>query len=114
MSFQLKYHEGGRTGLVAQCDVCGRFITDASTANLCWDGFSDAQGRDFGHLKDKPGDLFRYRISCKDRCTRAIDQKYGHQFTQELDFALGCLFGNCGLNLKKMREKMALMRLVDP
>lgn len=111
MSFQLRLHEDHTTGLVATCDVCGCLITDASMANLCWNGFFDAKGADLHRQDDKPGDFFRYRITCKDECTHRLDCELGHQFTTQLDVAIGYLMNNCRVDYKKMRHTMRLLTM---
>ena len=112
MSFQLKLHEDHTTGLVAQCDVCGEMIQDSELANICWDGYHDAKGKDLGRAQDTPPMLYRYRIACKDTCTRALDLEFGHQFTQELSVGIGYLMNNCRVDYKKMRRHMAVLRTI--
>jgi len=112
MPFLLRLHEDHTTGLVAQCDVCGKLIRDANLANICWDGFFDAQGKDTGRAQDKPPLYYRYRISCKNRCTRALDLELGHQFTQELEVGIGYLMNNCRVDYKRMRACMAALRMI--
>jgi hypothetical protein len=112
MPFVLRLHEDHTTGLVAQCDVCGELIKDADLANICWDGFHDAQGEETGRHKDQPPIYYRWRIACKGHCTFTLDREFGHQFTQELETGIGYLMNNCQVDYKRMRSHMeALGRL---
>lgn len=96
--FQLKIHNDQTTGLVAICDACQKTVT-ADKANLLWTpGPSDA-----------PGDCLKYRIACKGKCTYFFDKQFGHQYSQDLDTAIGYLINNTRTNLKITRRKMALI-----
>jgi hypothetical protein len=102
MPFQLKLHDDETTGLIAVCDVCGKSVT-GEEANILW---SSTQ-------KDKRGATFYpFRIACRDRCTRAIDDDFGHQHFQNLDTAIGYLINNLKLDLKKVRRNMEVLSMI--
>ena len=113
MPFLLRLHEDHTTGLVAQCDVCGKLIRDANLANICWDGFCDAKGKDLGKCKEVPPVFYRYRIACKGKCTFSLDHEFGHQFTQGLEAGIGYLMNNCRVDYKRMRRCMAVLIMLD-
>jgi hypothetical protein len=95
---QLKIHKDGTTGLVAVCDACQKTVM-AAEANLLWTPGTT----------DEPTDCMKYRIACKGKCTHFFDAQFGHQWSQDLDTAIGYLINNTKTNLKSARRKMELL-----
>lgn len=102
MALKLKLHAGHRTGLIAECDICGKQIEDGE-ANICWMPNPD----------EKVGDTFPFRIACKDPCTLELDRRYGHQYTQELSAGIGYLLNNSGISVKQMQRDLVLLAMID-
>ncbi len=98
MSFELRHFGEGGTGLIAVCDVCGSLIRKAEQGNLCWVPVRFAEG-----------EIYSYQITCAERCTDRLFTEKGHQFTQELDVALGFLFANSSFDYEATLEKMQWM-----
>ena len=86
----LKYHEDRRTGLVALCDVCGCEIEGAE-ANILWTRKSGTN----------PVSYQTFIIACKVPCTEIVDEKLGHQYSQDFDTGMVYLINNTKTNLKK-------------
>lgn len=101
MAIQLRCFGEGGTGLIAVCDVCGRLIKESEDANVCWLAKSCDSG-----------DVYRFNITCKDKCTRILDAIEGSQCTQELNLALFFLMNNSRVDyertLRKVQELDAL------
>ena len=71
-------------------------------ANILWRPSGD----------EKPGDCHPYVIACRDECTRVVDLKHGHQYSQNLDVALGYLLNNTQTDLERARHTMGLLAMI--
>lgn len=102
MPFKLRLHDDWTTGLVAVCDVCGR-LASGDDANILWIP-PDAE---------KPVDLNEFKITCKEDCTRAMDNKHGcHHYSQPLDAGVGYLANNLKIDWKKTKETMRMLAML--
>jgi hypothetical protein len=55
------------------------------------------------------GEQNLYRIACKDGCLRRLDEKFGHQWTQEIDLAIVFLANNARINWSETRKKAEVL-----
>ena len=102
MSFQLKKHSNGTTGLVATCDVCGKEV-QADEANILW------------QPEATPGPKFiTFAVACNEKCTPQLDQKMGEHFWQGLDVGLGYLLNNTRWNRKEAITQMEGLASIAP
>ncbi len=109
MGIKLMFFANGNTGLAAICNVCGKQVKDADTANIIW--FPPSCG-------DKVGDTFEPFITCKDECENKLElwankqgKGFEHLYSQELNVGLIWLLQNSGLmplGGKKMKEAKRL------
>jgi len=95
MPIKLMLHEGGQTGLVALCDVCGKRL-HGNTGNVLWKS-DDAPGHTVGETYD-------FTLTCK-QCNWGYEQKHGHHYSQELGPGLVYLLNNCKVNLARAKQQ---------